>query len=100
MSLIIIELTITENLKLLSTAEDALLKNIEVTKAGKIDQSRGKFLKDGGAILSKAINELFNLSMALKSFSDGCKIAVKSLLEKGSKTDPSNYSLISLLIIS
>ena len=47
---------------------------------------------------AKLISELCNLSMALGSFPDACKIAnVKSLFKKDSKTDPSNYRSISLL---
>ena len=75
-----------------------VLKNVEVTKAAGLDQISGKFLKDGARILAKPISELCNLSMALGSFPDACKIAkVKPLFKKGSKTDPSNYRPISLL---
>ena len=75
-----------------------ILRDVEVTKAPEIDQISGKFLKDGARILAKPISELCNLSMALGSFPDACKIAkVKPLFKKGSKTDPSNYRPISLL---
>ena len=75
-----------------------VLENIEVTKAARIDQISGKFLKDGAQILAKPIRELCNLSMALGSFSNACKITkAKVLFKKGSKTDPSNYRGISLL---
>ena len=75
-----------------------ILKNVEVTKAAGLDQISGKFLNDGARILAKPISELCNLSMALGSFHDACKIAkVKPLFKKGSKTDSSNYRLISLL---
>ena len=75
-----------------------LLKNVEVTKAAGLDQISGKFLKNGVRILAKPISELCNLSMALGSFPDACKIAkVKPLFKKGSKTDPSNYRPIPLL---
>ena len=77
-----------------------LLKNVEVTKAAGIDQISGKFLKDGARILAKPISQLCNLSMTLGSFPDACKIAkVKPLFRKGSKTDPSNYRPISLLLL-
>ena len=75
-----------------------ILKNVEVTKAAGIDQISGKFLKDVARISAKPISELCNLSMTLGSFLNACKIAkVKPLFKKGSKTDPSNYRLISLL---
>ena len=74
------------------------MKKIEVTKAAGIDQISGKFLKDVARISAKPISELCNLSMTLGSFLNACKIAkVKPLFKKGSKTDPSNYRLISLL---
>ena len=95
------KLSLSENFKLDSITEGYLfnvLKNIEITKAAGIDQISGKFLKDGARILAKPISELCNLSMALGSFPDACKIAkVKPLFKKGSKTDPSNYRPISLL---
>ena len=48
--------------------------------------------------MAKPISELCNLSTALGSFPDTCKIEkVKPLSKKGSKTDPSNYIPISLL---
>ena len=95
------KLPLSENFKLDSITEGYLfnvLKNVEVTKAAGLDQISGKFLKDGVRILAKPISELCNLSMALGSFPDACKIAkVKPLFKKGSKTDPSNYRPISLL---
>ena len=66
-----------------------ILRNFEVTKATGIGQISGKFLKDGARILAKPISELCNLSLALGSFPDACKIAkVKPLFKKASKTDP------------
>ena len=74
-----------------------VLKNFEVTKAAGLDQISGKVLKDL-RILAKPISELCNLSMALGSFSNDCKIAkVNPLFKKASKTDPSYYRPISLL---
>ena len=95
------KLSLSENFKLDSITEGYLfnvLKNVEVTKAAGIDQISGKFLKDGARVLPKPISKLCNLSMALGSFPDACKIAkVKPLFKKGSKTNPSNYRPISLL---
>ena len=95
------KLPLSENFKLDSLTEGYLfdsLKNVEVTKAAGLDQISGKFLKDEAQILTKPISELCNLSMALGSFPDACKIAkVKPLFKKSSKTDPSYYRPISLL---
>ena len=75
-----------------------VLKNVEVTKAVGTDQISGKFLRDGVRVLAKPIRELCNLSMALESFPNACKIAkVKPLFKMGSKTNQSNYRPISLL---
>ena len=86
------KLSLSENFKMDSTTEYCLfelLENIEVPKAAGTDQISGKLLKDGAWILAKPISDLCNLSMALGSFPDACKIA-KPLFMKGSKTDPSN----------
>ena len=83
------KLSLSENFKLDSIAEGHLfnlLKNIKVTKAVGIDQISGKFLKDGARILTKPVIELFNLTMALESFPDACKIAkVKHYLKRAQK---------------
>ena len=85
------KLSLSENFTLDSITEGYLfnvLKNVEVTKAAGIDQISGKVLKDGARVLAKPISEMCNLSMALGSFPDACKIAkVKPLFKKGSKTD-------------
>ena len=83
------KLSLSENFKLDSIAEGHLfnlLKNIKVTKAVGIDQISGKFLKDGARILTKPVSELCNLSMALESFPNACKIAkVKHYLKRVQK---------------
>ena len=95
------KISLSENFKLDSITEDCLLKllkNVEVTEAAGIDQVSGKFLKDGAWILAKPISELCNCSMILEGFPDTCKMAkVKPIFKKGLKSDPSNYSSISLL---
>ena len=73
---------ISENFKFILTAEDTLFKlleNMEVKKAVRTDQISRKFLKDGTQILRKSFSELRSLSMALRSFSNACKIAIASI---------------------
>ena len=81
------KLPLPKNFKLDSITEGYLfnaLKNVKVTKGAGLDEISGKFLKDGVRILAKPISELCNLSMALGSFADVCKIAkVKLLFKKG-----------------
>ena len=97
------KLSLSKNFKLDSITEDCLLKlfkNVEVTKAAGIKQVSGKFLKDGVWISEKPISELCNRSMILEGFPDTCKMAkVKPIFKKGLKSDPSNYSSISLLLL-
>ena len=97
------KLSLSKNFKLDSITEDCLLKllkNVEVTKAAGINQVSGKFLKDGAWILAKPISELCNRSMILEGFPDTCKMAkVKPIFKKGLKSDPSNYSSMSLLLL-
>ena len=51
-------------------------------------------------ILVRPISQLCNLSIKLSSFPGNCKIAkVKPLFKKGSKNNPENCCLISLLLI-
>ena len=72
------KLSLSENFKLNSITEGCLfnkLKNVEVTKAARTDQISRKFLKVGARILAKPIGGLCNLSLALGSFPDACKIA-------------------------
>ena len=77
---------------------EKILRSTNIRKAAGIDGLSGRFLKDGSRVLSKPISELCNLSIKLGSFLDPCKIAkLKSLFQKGSKTNPSNYRPISLL---
>ena len=97
------KLSLSKNSKLDSITEDCLLKlfkNVEVagisTKAAGIKQVS----KDGVWISEKPISELCNRSMILEGFPDTCKMAkVKPIFKKGLKSDPSNYSSISLLLL-
>ena len=89
------------NFQLLETSPEkisSILKGLKPSKAAATDNLSGKFLKDGAHVLARPISQLFNLSIKLNSFPRSCKIAkVKPLFKKGSKTDPQNYRLISLI---
>ena len=93
----------TENQKFTfsPTSEDEILKLLTDTnpeKAAGIDNLSGRFLKDGAVVLALPISKLCNLSMKRSKFPLDCKIAkLKPLCKKGSKTDPKNYSPVSLL---
>lgn len=57
-----------------------------------MDNISGRFLRDGASALAKPVVDLFNLSVQLSEFQDGCKIAkLKPLFKKGLKNDPKNY---------
>ena len=78
---------------------EKILRSTNIRKAAGIDDLSGRFLKDGSQVLSKPISEPRNLSIKLGSLSDSSKITkLKPLFKKGSKTNPSNYRPISLLI--
>ena len=77
-----------------------IFKGLKPSKATGIDNSSGKFLKDGADILARPISQLCKFSIKLSLFPRSCKIAkVKLLFKKGSKTDPQNYCAVSLLLI-
>ena len=79
---------------------EKILRTTNICKAAGIDDLSGRFLKDGSRVLSKPISELCYPSIKLGSFPDSCKIAkLKPLLKKGSRTNPSNYRPISLLLL-
>ena len=74
------------------------MTNIESFKAAGVDKLSGRFLKDGVSILAKLISALCNLPISQGVFPSACKVAkLKPIFKKGKKTDPSNYSPISLL---
>ena len=77
-----------------------ILKGLNPSQAGSIDNLSGKFLKDGTDILARPISQLCNLSIKLNMFPRSCEIAkVKPLFKKGSKTHPQNYRPIALPLI-
>ena len=76
----------------------SILKGLNPSMAAGIDNLSGKFLKDGAHVLTWPISQLCNLSIKLNSFPRSCKTAkFRPLFKKGSKADPQNYRLISLL---
>ena len=77
-----------------------LLKNCDANKAVGIDELSGRFLKDGGDILTIPISQICNLSIKFSHFPQDCKVLkLKPLYKKGTKTDPKNSRPISLLPI-
>ena len=75
-----------------------LLENTNINKAPGIDKLSGIFIKDGADILAGPLTQIVNLYIKYSTFPDLCKIAkLKPLFKKGSKTDPKNYTPISLL---
>ena len=76
----------------------SILKGLNPSKAGGIDDLLGKFLKEGAHVLAEPTSQLCNLSIKLHSLPRNSKIAkVIPLFKKGSKTNPQNYCPISLL---
>ena len=73
-------------------------KEFKTNKATGVDNLTGRFLKDGSNILCTPKAKIYNLSITLASFPEKCKIAkIKPFYKKGLKTDPKNFSPISLL---
>ena len=60
-----------------------ILTGLNSSKTAGIDNSSGKFLKDGVHVLARPISQLCNLSIKLSSFPRSCKITkVKPLFKK------------------
>ena len=86
-------LTLTTEKKVLE-----VLQCIDISKVAGIDKISGRFLKDGANILPKLIAKICNISISSRLFPSDCKIAIlKPLYKKGSKTNPENFTPISLL---
>ena len=74
------------------------LKELKTNKATGIENLSGRFLKDGSKVLATPIAQTCNLSIALSTVPDQCKIAkLKPLYKKGKKTDSKNYRPVFLL---
>ena len=72
-------------------------ENGEFLKAA-IGKLPGRFQKDGAEILSKFINETYNLSISHGIFPNACKVAkLKPIFKKYKKVDLSNNRPILLL---
>ena len=60
-----------------------LLQDLDENKAAGLDNLSGKFLKDGGTVLAKAISQICHLSIKYSIFPSDCKIAkLKQSLKK------------------
>ena len=79
----------------------SILKGINPSKAAGIDNLSSKFLKDDVHVLARPISQLCNLSIKCNSFPRNCRIAkAKPLFKKGSKTNPQNYPISLLPLLS
>ena len=79
----------------------SILKGINPSKAAGIENLSSKFLKDGVHVLARPISQLCNLSIKCNSFPRNCRIAkAKPLFKKGSKTNPQNYPISLLPLLS
>ena len=77
-----------------------LLTSVEVNKAAGMDNTSGRFLKDGADMLAIPVTQICNLSIKLLHFPNNCRLTkLKPLYKKGSKTDSKNFRPISLLPI-
>ena len=63
------------------------MQDVKTSKADKVDKLLGRFLKDSADILAKPVS---NASKITK---------LKPIFKRGTKTDPSNYKSISLLLV-
>ena len=78
--------------------------NVTIRKATQVSKAAGiynlfqRFLKDGVKLLSKAINNLYNLSITSEKCPDSCKVdKLKPLDKNGSLSQTCNYRPIYLL---
>ena len=77
-----------------------LFREIDTSKAARIDRLPGRFLKDGTKVLAKLVTDICHLSISLNKFPSAFKLAkVEPIFRKGGKTNVSNYRPISLLSI-
>ena len=92
---------LNDNFKLHLTTEKKVLEVlqfIDISKAAGIYKISWRFLEDGANILAKPLAKICNISISSGLFPSDCKIAkLKPLYKKGSKTNPENSRLISLL---
>ena len=75
-----------------------ILLSIDTSKAAGMDEIPAKFLQHGAEVLTLPLKNIINLSIKLATFLEECRIAkLKPIFKKGARTDPKNYSPISLL---
>ena len=71
-----------------------ILLSLDTSKAAGMDQILAKFLKDGAEVLDLPLRNIIKLS----TFPKESKIAkIEPIIKKGTRTDPKNYRLVSLL---
>ena len=73
------------------TSVEKILKNLDVAKASRIDQSSARFLKGSAPIIAIYLVNIINLLIKLDTCLLQCMIAkIKPLFKKGVKTEAKN----------
>ena len=82
------------------TKDLKIIYKIEISKVAGIGRLSERFLRDEALVLSRRTSEICNLSIRLGVFPDACQVAkLKPIYRKGTKTEPSKYWPVSLLLI-
>ena len=77
---------------------EQILLSTDTSKAAGTDQIPAKRLKDGTEVLAPLLKNIINLSKELSTFPSSVKLlSLKSIFNKGARTDPQIYRPISLL---
>ena len=78
---------------------DASMKSLDTTKATGIDGITPSVIKRSADVIARSLLHIINISIKSDQFPDLLKIAkLKPLFKSGSKSDPSNYRPVSILL--
>ena len=77
----------------------ASMKSLDTTKATGIDGITSSVIKRSADVIARSLLHIINISIQSGQFPDLLKIAkLKPLFKSGSKSDPSNYRPVSILL--